>query len=61
MDESGQLHSPCSFTPREAAPRIHCIGGWVGTGAGLDDVEKRKISCPYREWNLDSSAIQPAA
>jgi hypothetical protein len=29
----------CRFTPG-----THWIGGWVGPRAGLDDVEKRKIS-----------------
>jgi hypothetical protein len=37
------------FTLGESAPGTHCIGGWVGPTAGLDTVEKRKISCPYRE------------
>jgi hypothetical protein len=37
-----------SFTPRplypgEIALCTHWIGGWVGLGAGLDAVEKRKI------------------
>jgi hypothetical protein len=32
---------PCRFTPGERVPGIHCIGGWVGPTAGLDDVEKR--------------------
>jgi hypothetical protein len=34
---------PCRFTPRERAPGIHWIGGWVDRRAGLDDVEKRKF------------------
>jgi hypothetical protein len=29
--------------PGERAPGIHWIGGWMGPGAGLDDVEKRKF------------------
>jgi hypothetical protein len=28
---------------RERAPGIHCIGGWLGPRAGLDDAEKRKF------------------
>jgi hypothetical protein len=31
---------PCRFTIGERTPGIHCIGGWVGSRAGLDDVEK---------------------
>jgi hypothetical protein len=31
------------FTPEERAPGTHCIGGWFGPRAGLDDVEKRKL------------------
>jgi hypothetical protein len=34
---------PGRFTPREIAPRIHWIGGWVGPRVGLDAVKKRKI------------------
>jgi hypothetical protein len=30
--------------PGGGSPRTHCIGGWVGPRAGLDDVEKRKFS-----------------
>jgi hypothetical protein len=31
------------FISGEGAPGTHWIGGWVGTRAGLDDVEKRKL------------------
>jgi hypothetical protein len=34
---------PGLFTPRERVPGIHCIGGQVGPGAGVDDVEKEKF------------------
>jgi hypothetical protein len=33
---------PGRFTPRERAPGTHWIGGWVGSRAGIDDVEKTK-------------------
>jgi hypothetical protein len=32
---------PSRFTSGERAPGTHYIGGWVGLGAGLDDVENR--------------------
>jgi len=31
------------FTPREKASGTYWIGGWVGPGAGLDMVAKRKF------------------
>jgi hypothetical protein len=34
---------PGRFTPRERAAGSHWIGGWVGLGACLDDVERKKI------------------
>jgi hypothetical protein len=51
----------CLFTRGETAPGTHCIGGLVGLRTGLDFVEKREVSCPYREPNLDSSVVQPVA
>jgi hypothetical protein len=37
------------FTPGERAPGTHWIGGWVGPGAILNAVVKRKIPSPFRE------------
>jgi hypothetical protein len=34
---------PCRLNPGEKATGIHWVGGWVGSRADLDDVEKRKI------------------
>jgi hypothetical protein len=49
---------PDCFTPGERAPITHWITGWVGPGAGLDDVEKRKfLTLPGHE--LDSLLVQP--
>jgi hypothetical protein len=33
---------PGRFMPGERVPGTHWIGGWVGPGAGLDTVSKRK-------------------
>jgi hypothetical protein len=34
---------PGRFTHGESAPVNHWIGGWVGTRAGVNDVENRQI------------------
>jgi hypothetical protein len=39
------------FTPRERAPGIQWIGGWMGLRAVLDAVVKRKI--PRHPKNID--------
>jgi hypothetical protein len=44
------------FTPNRRAPSSHWIGDWVGLGASLDVVAKRKISFPCRELNLGHPA-----
>jgi hypothetical protein len=52
---------PGRFKPRKRVPGTHCIGGWVGTRAGLDAVVKRKIPSPRREWNPKTPIVQPIA
>jgi hypothetical protein len=37
---------PSRFTTGERAPGTHWIGGWVGSRAGLDDMEKIKFLVP---------------
>jgi hypothetical protein len=37
------------------------MGGWVGLRAGLDIMEKRKISGSYWELKSDSLVVQPVA
>jgi hypothetical protein len=37
------------------------MGGWVVLRADLDDVEERRIPCPYQKSNLDSLALKPVA
>jgi hypothetical protein len=34
---------PGRFTPEERIPGTHWMGGWVGSRAGMNDVEKRKL------------------
>jgi hypothetical protein len=52
---------PGRFTPRERAPGVHWIGGWVGPRAVLDAVVKRKIPTPRRESNPRTPIVQPVA
>jgi hypothetical protein len=56
MEVRGQLHAPAAL-PRETDRDTHCIRAWVGPRAGLDVMEERKISCPYRDSNPDLSVI----
>jgi hypothetical protein len=59
LDEGEWLASrPCLFIAEETAPDTHFTGGWVDLRVSLDVMEKRKVSCPYRESNPDSLAIQ---
>jgi hypothetical protein len=51
---------PILFTPGERVPSTHRIGGWIGSGTDLDDVEKENV-CPYRDSNSDFSAVLPVA
>jgi hypothetical protein len=45
LEVSDQIHAPAAW-PRERAPGTHCIGGWVNTRAGLDDMENWKFLPP---------------
>jgi hypothetical protein len=42
---------PGRFTPVKGHRVPILIGGWVGPRTGLDDTERRKISCPCRDSN----------
>jgi hypothetical protein len=50
--------TPHRFTPRERVSSTRCVESWVNLTAGLDALEKTKISCHCREWNPDSSVDQ---
>jgi hypothetical protein len=52
---------PGHFTAKEIAPGTHWIGGWVGPGAVLDAVVKRKIPSPRRESNPRTPNVHPIA
>jgi hypothetical protein len=43
MEGSGQLHASAALSLEGRALGIHGIGGWVGPGAGQDDMKKRKF------------------
>jgi hypothetical protein len=54
---------PCRFTPLRKAPGSHCIGSWVDSRVGLENVEKKKfftlpglqllpLECPARSQSL---------
>jgi hypothetical protein len=49
MELSGHLHSPAALRGKQ--PPVN--------RAVLNVMEKREISCSYRELNPDSSAVQP--
>jgi len=55
MEVNGQLYTPTSLPPKERAPCIRWIGGWVGPRTGLDAVPMREMSLhfPTRESNPD--------
>lgn len=42
-----ELHDSAGLPPGKN-PGMHSLEGWVGPAAGLEVLEKREISCPYR-------------
>jgi hypothetical protein len=46
--------------PWETATGTHCIGGWMGSRAGLYVMDSRKVFWLYQELNLNSVVIQPS-
>jgi hypothetical protein len=57
--KSDMPHARAAISSGETSPSTHCIGGWVDPTASPDDIDKRKISFPYRQSNPDSSVIHP--
>jgi hypothetical protein len=53
----GRLHAPVALALGQTVPGTHCMGGWVGSRTGLDDM-KWKIFCTCWELNLDSSVVE---
>ena len=41
MGVGGQRHTPAALSPGKR-PGTHCVGDWVGPGAGLDVREKSR-------------------
>jgi hypothetical protein len=52
MDVRGQLHNLAALLPENEPTSTHWIWVCVGNKFGPHAVEKRKISCPYRESNF---------
>jgi len=57
MGGSIQLHAPVVLLPSEIALTTHGTKGLVGSGDGMDILEKRKIPCPYRESKKGSLVV----
>ena len=55
MDVSGEIHAMVVLTPPEMSTSTHWMGGSMGPSAGLDALEKKKITCPCWDSNLWSS------
>jgi hypothetical protein len=54
------VHAPAVLPLKEKAHSTHWIGGWVGLGTSLDDME-RENSQLYWDLDSDPSIIQPTA
>jgi hypothetical protein len=59
-DVNGNLDGSIA-SPRETAPFTHWKGGWVRKSVGLNAVQKKDISFPYRESNTDPLCVLSAA
>jgi len=52
MEMNGKFHSTAAL-PLEKTPRYSFSSGCANPRIGFDTRQKRKISCPYREFNPD--------
>jgi hypothetical protein len=52
--------TPLSVYPEESALGTHCIGRWVGASVGVDAVEYRNMSCPFRKLNRSRPVCSPS-
>jgi hypothetical protein len=57
MEVSSQLHTLAAL-PVGKNPGTHWVGGWVCPGAGLDILEKSKISFPANILTTDRPACK---
>ena len=49
MEVGGQIHAPVAL-PLGKNPGTDQLGSCVGSIAGLDALESRKVSCPCRDF-----------
>jgi hypothetical protein len=57
MEGSGLLHALAAFTPVEISTSSHLIESWMIPKAGLNILEKKKIS--FSLWELNSGLSCP--
>jgi len=57
---SGQLHASAALPPWQN-PGTHWVGDWLSPGAGMDILEREKISFSYHDSNPDSPASMTVA
>jgi hypothetical protein len=61
MDVSDQLHDPAALFQRKQPPGTQRTADCLSPRAGINDVEKTKISCLCRELNHGLPAVQAVA
>jgi hypothetical protein len=56
---TGERHAPAALPPVKSSG-VHCSGGWMGPGAGLDGCGEEKM-CLRWVWNPRPSGPQRVA